>query len=82
MKHCAHVQPEKESREKPALPPQAVQDRAHTGDLPSNNMKPRVRTSGDWFRQHVTGSEEAEIAGDQSGQHRLYRGGGLVLGEG
>lgn len=24
-------------------------------DLPSNNMKPRVRTSSDWFRQHVTG---------------------------
>lgn len=42
-----------------------LEDRAHTGDLPSNNMKPRVRTSGDWFRQHVTGSEEAEIAGDR-----------------
>lgn len=59
-----------------------LEDRAHTDDLPSNNMKPRVRTSSDWFRQHVTGLEEAEIAGHQSGQDRLYGGGGLVLGEG
>ena len=28
------------------------------------------------------GSEEGEIAGDQSGQDRLYSGGGLVVAEG
>lgn len=56
-----------------------LKDKAHTGD-PTSNM--RQSTSSDWFRQDVMGSEEGEIAGDQSGQGRLYRGGGLVLAEG
>ena len=84
-KALCYMQSGKNSEEKPALRPQDVWWGWKTKLTQATwrlTTWDRVSASSDWFRQDVMGSEEGEIAGDQSGQDRLYGGGGLVVAEG
>lgn len=54
-------------------------DKTHI-NLTANNVKHGVSVSSDWSRQEVMGLEAGEVAGDRSGQDRLYGAEGLGHG--